>query len=764
MELADEPPEALTAGDPWQRAFHILVREYVVTFLLFVLLLALAYGLVQRYARREQAEYAVRDDEEATVHRTALLLCTFSLALAGGAALLLPISITANEILLYYPDSYYMQWLNSSLIQGIWKYIFLLSNLSLFVLLPFAYLFTESEGFAGARKGLLSRVYETFTVLSLLAVLVVGIAYVLSAFLDGESGRRSLFGVLLLLLCTPLGFARLFDLVGRLLVRPHLMDDRGGARNLGYPLVMLALLALTAAAEFMVLRNSVELLVGVKALPLSTQQIVLIGYFLLTSLVGFYSLPAFSRLRPAVADTPLPALIANCAVMLVISSALPLLIRTLGITNFDLLGHYGKVRWLGDFYIVFFYNIVFAVASALCLVNKFTASVRQALFRRLAALRRSLQADRPLTHNISTGPDVKPDVRPDPLALSPSPVDVFTPVGGPAELLDAPNDIKPDPLALSAPYLRLLKAANGFSSRTTDATWFCCEYCNFQCFDPGGLSEHVKCQHQEKSLDSALPDRRLVSNNQRVQAPTDKPGLLTRPFRCHVCNAPFTRSDSLALHVRIHTNQSTCGFTERRRTRTGEKPFPCELCGRSFRRRGTLARHRLTHTGENSFRCEICGKSFVSGGSLTLHTRTHAGEKPFGCGVCGKAYSQRGSLRYHLRTHTGEKPFSCEICGRSFIQRSHVTNHLRTHSGEKPVSCELCGRSFSQKADLISHLRTHTGEKPFSCEVCGKSFRQSSGLRCHRRTHTAEESFSCEVCGKTFSQSNSLRVHVCSHR
>ncbi|XP_037073710.1 protein Lilipod-like [Pollicipes pollicipes] len=176
---------------------------------------------------------------------------------------------------------------------------------------------------------------------------------------------------------------------------------------------MLALLALTAAAEFMVLRNSVELLVGVKALPLSTQQvtlgitslsalgpvgaaleIVLIGYFLLTSLVGFYSLPAFSRLRPAVADTPLPALIANCAVMLVISSALPLLIRTLGITNFDLLGHYGKVRWLGDFYIVFFYNIVFAVASALCLVNKFTASVRQALFRRLAALRRSLQADR----------------------------------------------------------------------------------------------------------------------------------------------------------------------------------------------------------------------------------------------------------------------------------------------------------------------------------------------------------------------------------
>ncbi|XP_043203558.1 protein LMBR1L-like [Amphibalanus amphitrite] len=501
---ADEPPEALTDGDPWQRAFHSLVREYVVTFLLFLLLLVIAHAAVQRYARREQVEFSPRDDEEATVNRTALLLCTFSLALAAGAALLLPISIAANEVLLHYPDSYYVRWLNSSLIQGIWKYIFLLSNLSLFVLLPFAYLFTESEGFAGARKGLASRVYETFVVLCLLAVLVVGIAYVLSAFLDGESGRKSLqnvwtnhlpllyswiscFGVLCLLLCTPLGFARLFDLVGRLIVRPHLMDDieercaaarleadaltrrvaarTGGGperlarapyeesaeavatrleevrgelerlerrrkasplqRNLGYPLVMLMLLTLTAAAEFMVLRNALELLIGVKALPLSTQQvtlgitslsalgpigaaleIVLIFYFLLTSLVGFYSLPALYRLRPSPGDTSIPSLIANCAVVLVISSALPLLMRTLGITNFDLLGHYGKVRWLGDFNVVLFYNVVFAVGSALGLVTKFTAAMRQALLGRLRAVRRSLQARGGAVQALLLGGDV----------------------------------------------------------------------------------------------------------------------------------------------------------------------------------------------------------------------------------------------------------------------------------------------------------------------------------------------------------------------
>lgn len=35
---------------------------------------------------------------------------------------------------------------------GLWNEIFLFSNISIFILLPFAYLFTESEGLPGSRK------------------------------------------------------------------------------------------------------------------------------------------------------------------------------------------------------------------------------------------------------------------------------------------------------------------------------------------------------------------------------------------------------------------------------------------------------------------------------------------------------------------------------------------------------------------------------------------------------------------------------------
>lgn len=69
---------------------------------------------------------------------------------------------------------------------GLWNHVFLFSNLSLFVFLPFSYLFAESSGFFGHRKGIISRFYETFTVFSLLAVVVLGITYIISAVIYPE--------------------------------------------------------------------------------------------------------------------------------------------------------------------------------------------------------------------------------------------------------------------------------------------------------------------------------------------------------------------------------------------------------------------------------------------------------------------------------------------------------------------------------------------------------------------------------------------------
>ncbi|XP_065744351.1 protein LMBR1L isoform X2 [Phocoena phocoena] len=465
MEAADY--ELLSVRE---QLFHEKVRECIISTLLFATLYILCHIALTRF--KKPAEFTTADDEDATVNKIALELCTFTLAVALGAVLLLPFSIISNEVLLSLSRNYYIQWLNGSLIHGLWNLVFLFSNLSLIFLMPFAYFFTESEGFAGSRKGVLARVYETVVMLMFLTLLVLGMVWVASAIVDNSKASMeslydfweyylpylysciSFLGVLLLLVCTPLGLARMFSVTGKLLVKPRLLEDleeqlhcsafeeaaltrricnptscwlpldmellhrrvlalqtqrvllekrrkaSAWQRNLGYPLAMLCLLVLTGLSVLTVAIHILELLIDEAAMPRGMQVVLILylsgnpplplftkpvssgdSYLMVSSVMGFYSSPLFWGLRPRWHDTAMTQIIGNCVCLLVLSSALPVFSRTLGLTRLDLLGDFGRFNWLGNFYIVFLYNAAFAGLTTLCLVKTFTAAVRAELIR-----------------------------------------------------------------------------------------------------------------------------------------------------------------------------------------------------------------------------------------------------------------------------------------------------------------------------------------------------------------------------------------------
>lgn len=254
---------------------------------------------------------------------------------------------------------------------------------------------------------------------------------------------------------------------------------------------------------------------------------------------------------------------------------------------------------------------------------------------------------------------------------------------------------------------------------------------------------------------------------------------------------------------------------------TSGASFVCWICGLDMQKSLQFEEHMVDqHSVDKPYRCDDCGVTFKRKAHLDRHRRIHLPTRPYQCAVCGKGFTRNEHVRRHSFTHSGEKPYHCPTCNKTFSRREHLTKHLLSHTkppgphspppGGHPHTPGLATTLLLQTTDQSGRIVTinppggsgiatpvvttsstshhsgqgsgghgggsssggstrglnHNGEpvpRPYQCGVCGKSFIRNEHLRRHVLTHSGEKPHACVTCGKAFSRREHLTKHMRSH-
>lgn len=311
-----------------------------------------------------------------------------------------------------------------------------------------------------------------------------------------------------------------------------------------------------------------------------------------------------------------------------------------------------------------------------------------------------------------------------------------------------------------------------FSSDNQDAAVNFCHLCQILYTTDEEFQEHIQ-MHNCSSLTFEPEDTLLENHNESY--PSSIPSPQSNFYLSPTHNIPSVSSvdqhgnyehPQLKIGGNGHTysdyfnNQTSSSNSSQGEPQNmdGHAPSPPSDPRQSTENAPEMDETSATDSGDRPFKCQTCGKSYRHSGSLINHKRSHQ-VGIYQCSICRKSYPHLAALKSHLRLHKSQpSSFGLDAEG-DWLSSEPLT--VETQQGNFSPRQDL-SRVVGEEAALGEDEEKKLGHNNGSLypQQFNQGFSQDMTLDLPHNEHLMQRHM-CADCGGTFADIAGIKSHSC---
>ncbi|XP_068242744.1 uncharacterized protein [Palaemon carinicauda] len=242
-----------------------------------------------------------------------------------------------------------------------------------------------------------------------------------------------------------------------------------------------------------------------------------------------------------------------------------------------------------------------------------------------------------------------------------------------------------------------------------------CKLCSLSFKTTGGLRQHEKIHTGLKQYACRFCGVKFLQKYNMTMHERIHTG--EKPYSCNHCSRSFRSRSCLAKHIVLHGGEE-------------ERRYECEHCNSRFYRKAHLRRHIDTHLGIKNYECDICSKKFCTRISLVNHLKTfHAqGARRFPCNWCGRVFKRQVYVQTHECIRDPEKveQYKKEMRAAAVAAASSDNNPSKDEINENSSDTEYS--SIDIKSEPEEFMEEESGLGSIESVIGNANFDAEQGL------------------------------------